>query len=113
MVVDSDANSTAFGEEKAKLSYDSHQWALERVGQISTKLGIDCEYRTLPAYVIVDVPVDDKQYKKLNDLEDEVAAVNRLGYGDRVQYTPTGKLGEAYEGGVIKWGAQATFHPTK
>lgn len=33
------------GRDGAKLAFESHQWALEHVGQVSKELGIECEYR--------------------------------------------------------------------
>ena len=53
----------AFGQDKAKLAYDSHQWALEHVGEVSKGLNISCEYRTLPAYTIVDFPETENCYE--------------------------------------------------
>ena len=38
------------GEEGAKTAAESHAWARDRVGELSTELGIECEYRRLPAY---------------------------------------------------------------
>ena len=102
-----------FGQDKAKLAYDSHQWALEHVGEVSKGLNINCEYRTLPGYTIVDVPETENSYEKRNNLHEEVEAVNKLGYGSRVSYKPRGEMGDLYKGGVIQWKDQATFHPTE
>lgn len=38
------------GDRGAKLAAESHQRALNRVGEISKKHGIECEYRQLPGY---------------------------------------------------------------
>lgn len=38
------------GREGAKAAAESHNWAIERIGQISQELGIDCEYHLVPAY---------------------------------------------------------------
>jgi glycine/D-amino acid oxidase-like deaminating enzyme len=45
------------GDAGAKAAADSHTWALNRVGEISKQLGIECEYRQLPGY-------DISQYRK-------------------------------------------------
>ena|SRR5258706_7033754 len=103
----------AFGQDNANLAYESHQWALEHVGEVSKGLNISCEYRTLPGYTIVDVPETETSYKKRNNLPEEVEAVKRIGYGSKVSYEPRGNMGNVYKGGVIKWQGQATFHPTK
>ena len=52
-----------FGQDKAKLAYDSHQWALEHVGEVSKGLNISCEYRTLPAYTMVNFPETENCYE--------------------------------------------------
>lgn len=33
------------GKDGAKLAYESHQWALNHVGEVAKELGIECEYR--------------------------------------------------------------------
>jgi len=103
----------AFGQDKARLAYNSHQWALEHVGDVSKGLKINCEYRTLLGYTIVDVPETESSYERRNDLPDEVEAMNKIGCGSKISYEPKGDMGDAYKGGVIQWNGQATFHPTK
>ncbi|KAF5633949.1 hypothetical protein F25303_8950 [Fusarium sp. NRRL 25303] len=38
------------GDEGARIAAESHAWGRDRVGEISQMLGIECEYRKLPAY---------------------------------------------------------------
>lgn len=33
------------GKDGAKMAYESHQWAINHVGEVSKELGIECEYR--------------------------------------------------------------------
>jgi len=33
------------GKDGARLAYESHQWALNHVGEVANELGIECEYR--------------------------------------------------------------------
>lgn len=40
------------GKDHARIAAESHTWALNRVGEISKQLNIDCEYRYLPDYEI-------------------------------------------------------------
>ncbi|KAF8541003.1 hypothetical protein BDD12DRAFT_908971 [Trichophaea hybrida] len=75
-----------FGEDGAKKAFDSHQYALERVEEISKAEGIDCEYH-------------------------EVEALKKLGI--KHNYENKGKIGEAYTGAILEFPHQATFHPTK
>lgn len=101
----------AFGEQGAKYAFESHQWALERVGTISRNEGIDCEYRILPGIMIVEVPDTDPKYSKKNDLPDEVEALKKLGIPHK--YYPNGSVGKAYTGAVLEFEQQGAFHPTK
>lgn len=50
------------GKEHAKINAQSHQYAIERVGQISKELGIECEYRLIKAYNISQYPYGTKEH---------------------------------------------------
>lgn len=100
-----------FGEDGARKAFDSHQYALEHVGEVAAAEGIDCEYRTLPGYQIVEVPDSHPDYSSKNDLPQELEACKKLGIN--VNYNEKGSIGEAYTGAVLEWPKQATFHPTK
>ncbi|RPA99868.1 FAD/NAD(P)-binding domain-containing protein [Choiromyces venosus 120613-1] len=100
-----------FGEDGARKAFESHQYALERVGDISKHEGIECEYRNIPGLVIVEVPDTDPSYAEKNDLPQEYEACKKLGVN--VNYIPNGKLGEAYTGAILEFPRQATYHPTK
>ncbi|TGZ76175.1 DAO-domain-containing protein [Ascodesmis nigricans] len=100
-----------YGKEGARTAYDSHQWALERVGEVARKEGIECEYRTLDGVLIVSVPDTDPEYVTKNDLPQEAKALETLGIPYRFQ--EKGKVGELYTGAVLTMMGQATFHPTK
>ncbi|KAI5803742.1 gamma-glutamylputrescine oxidoreductase [Geopyxis carbonaria] len=100
-----------FGEEGARKAFDSHQYALERIGEIAAAEGIECEYRQLPGKVIVSKSETAAEYDKENDLADEVAALQTLNIP--YKYEEHGRVGEAYTGGVLEFQKQATFHPTK
>lgn len=104
-------STPAFGEDGARKAFDSHQYALERVGEVAAAEGIECEYRQLPGHVIVQVPDTDASYGKKNDLPKEYEACKQLGIN--VSYVEKGRVGEAYTGAVLEFPKQATFHPTK
>lgn len=93
-----------FGEDGAKKAYESHQYAVERVGEIAKELGIDCEYRHLPAKII-------KAPEEKNDLQDEYEAMQKLGIPSK--YEESAKLGANYQGPILTVERQGTFHPTK
>lgn len=110
--ISSCANSiAAFGEKGARTAYDSHSWALHRIGEIAKAEGIECEYRKHSAKLIVSVPMGDPGYEKANDLAKEAEALKKLDIPHI--YTEHAKVGAAYEGGVLEYTDQATFHPTK
>lgn len=62
------------------MAVDSHTYAINRVGEISKELGIECEYRQLPGY-------DISQYEKgqdgheddVQEFHEEVKKMNELG----------------------------------
>ncbi|KIW91350.1 uncharacterized protein Z519_08246 [Cladophialophora bantiana CBS 173.52] len=105
-----------FGADGAKHAAESHDWALKHVGEVSKELGIDCEYRMLPAYNLSQYPVGTKEHNHdMSDLKEESALQKELGLDARYDESLTvkgwsGKLDQ--RGGAIV-GRQATFHPTK
>ncbi|KAK5174512.1 uncharacterized protein LTR77_001592 [Saxophila tyrrhenica] len=107
------------GEEGAKLAADSHKWASKHVGEVARELGIDCEYRQLPAYLI-------SQYDRQTQSSEHDAEVKRLIMGEVEQANRFGLSAEFKTGFAVKgWDGkpdqrdasifheQATFHPTK
>ncbi|KAK6513173.1 hypothetical protein TWF506_009337 [Arthrobotrys conoides] len=100
------------GIEHARLIYESHQYAIKRVGEISKKYGIECEYDELPGWVMVQVASTNHDYDAKNDLKGEPEALAKLGYQDRVEYVETEKLGP-YVGAMLKIKGEGKFHPTK
>jgi glycine/D-amino acid oxidase-like deaminating enzyme len=68
------------GETGAKAAADSHAWARDRVGEISKALGIECEYRRLPAYEISQYAVQDAKHDdEVKELRKEEAIQKKLG----------------------------------
>jgi len=100
------------GVDETKLVYESHQYAIKRVGQIAEKHGIECEYVQLPAKVIVSVPSTDPSYENKNDLAGEPEAYRQIGHESMAEYAQNGDLG-AYTGGILTTKGEAKFHPTK
>jgi glycine/D-amino acid oxidase-like deaminating enzyme len=65
------------GQKGAKAAADSHTWALQRVGEISKELQIDCEYRMLPGYEVSQWPRGDKRHDEdARELRAEVLQSN-------------------------------------
>ncbi|RAL11229.1 FAD-dependent oxidoreductase [Aspergillus homomorphus CBS 101889] len=104
------------GFEGAKAAADSHTWAIQRVGEISKNLGIDCEYRTLPAYEISQYPRGDSKHdKEISELKEEVELVTKLGLNASYHegLAVKGWDGAPDQRDAAVFNGQATFHPTK
>ncbi|KAL8932998.1 MAG: hypothetical protein Q9211_006017, partial [Gyalolechia sp. 1 TL-2023] len=104
------------GQSAAQMAVDSHTYALNRVGEISQKLGIECEYRHLPAY-------DISQYERgqdghdddVEDFKAEAKKMNELGMTASFKegFAVKGWDGKVDQRDAVTYEGQATFHPTK
>ena len=104
------------GNDGAKAVAESYTWAIKRVDHISTKLGIDCEYRRLPAYHISQyVKGDERHAKEVESLKQEVVKAGELGVSASFEedYAIKGWDGKIDQRDVAIYHQQATFHPTK
>ncbi|PGH00924.1 hypothetical protein AJ80_09086 [Polytolypa hystricis UAMH7299] len=104
------------GLEDAKAAADSHSWALNRVGDVSKKLGIECEYRHLPGYQISQYARGDRRHdEEVKGLRAEVERAKSLGldvsYLDG--FAVKGWDGKPDQRDAAIFANQATFHPTK
>ncbi|KAH7384692.1 FAD dependent oxidoreductase-like protein [Pyrenochaeta sp. MPI-SDFR-AT-0127] len=104
------------GDRGAKAAADSHHWALNRVGEISKQLGIECEYRQLPGYDFSQYPRGSKEHADdVKALIDEGRKAKELGLEAEYQ---EGFLLKGWDASVdhrdaVIYSGQATFHPTK
>jgi glycine/D-amino acid oxidase-like deaminating enzyme/nitrite reductase/ring-hydroxylating ferredoxin subunit len=104
------------GDKGAKAAADSHHWALNRVGEISKQLGIECEYRILPGYDFSQYPKGSKDHADdVKTLREEGEKAKELGL--QTEYREGFKL-KGWEGNIdqsdaVIYAHQATFHPTK
>ena len=104
------------GNDGAKSVAESQAWAIKRIGEISEKLGIDCEYRQLPAYHISQYVKDDERHaKEVESLKEEVAKSGELGLSVSFEegYAIKGWDGKIDQRDAAVFKQQATFHPTK
>ncbi|KAG7009312.1 hypothetical protein G7Y79_00003g011800 [Physcia stellaris] len=110
------AISKKHGDEGAKLAAESHTWALHHVGEVSKKLGIECEYRVLPGYEISQYPTNDpKHAEEVEEMRKEAEKAKSLGLPVSFK---DGLAIQGWDGKVDQRDAalnseQATFHPTK
>jgi hypothetical protein len=106
------------GEKGAQLAADSHSWAIGRVGEISSALGIDCEFRRLPGYQVSQHD-RNKQPKEHDDdvkeLKAEVTKAQSLKMDAEYKedYAVKGWDGEPDQRDAGVFFNQGTFHPTK
>lgn len=105
-----------FGDKGAAIAAESHQWALEHVGEISKDLGIDCEYRRLPGYEVSQFPKGTPDHENdVKELKEEVAYMKSLGmnaqWSDNLTIKGWDGKPDQRDGAIIN--DQATFHPTK
>lgn len=104
------------GDDGAKMAAQSHTWAIDRVGEISKKLGIECEYRYLPGYEISQYPVGHPEHaKEVKEIKQEVEKARSLGMNATYQ---EGLVVKGWDGQIDQrdgavFAGQATFHPTK
>ncbi|PVI00874.1 FAD dependent oxidoreductase [Periconia macrospinosa] len=104
------------GDDGAKAAAESHMWALNRVGEISKQLGIECEYRQLPGYDISQYPKGTKEHSE--DMEEIIKDGEKArALGLKTQYKE-GFAVKGWDGSIdqrdaVIYEGQATFHPTK
>ncbi|USW55904.1 Putative FAD dependent oxidoreductase, rieske [2Fe-2S] iron-sulfur domain, yhfW Rieske [Septoria linicola] len=106
------------GKAGAEIAARSHDWAIERVGEIAQKHQIDCEYRKLRGiqvsqYDISKYPKEHQQ--EIDELKEEVAKAKGCGLDVTFQegYKVKGWDGEPDQRDAAIFNNQATFHPTK
>jgi glycine/D-amino acid oxidase-like deaminating enzyme/nitrite reductase/ring-hydroxylating ferredoxin subunit len=104
------------GFQGAKAAADGHTWAINKVEEVSKKLGIECEFRRLPAYRVSWLEHSDPRHEKDRwEIQQEAEAAQKLGldatYRDGL--TIRGWDGSPDQRDGTIFGRQATFHPTK
>ncbi|KAL8923193.1 MAG: hypothetical protein Q9208_004756 [Pyrenodesmia sp. 3 TL-2023] len=104
------------GKDGAQMAVDSHTYAINRVGEISKKLGIECEYRQLPGYDISQYERgQDGHQEDVEDFKEEAKIMRELGMDARYQegFAVRGWDGKVDQRDAQVYAGQATFHPTK
>ncbi|MBV9773791.1 MAG: FAD-dependent oxidoreductase [Gemmatimonadetes bacterium] len=93
------------GPEGARIAYESHQAAVERIGEIVAAEGIDCDYVRLDGYLFHGAEENE-------DFDRELEAARRAGFTDveRVERIP----GAPFDSGpALRFPRQARFHPLR
>lgn len=94
------------GREGARLAYESHQAAIERIGEIVAAEGIDCGYERLDGYLFPgggDGP---------EVLDRELAAAHRAGFTD-VERLLRAPVTTFDTGPCLRFPRQGQFHPLR
>jgi glycine/D-amino acid oxidase-like deaminating enzyme/nitrite reductase/ring-hydroxylating ferredoxin subunit len=94
------------GREGARLAYESHQAAIERIGDIVAAEGIDCGYERLDGYLFPgggDGP---------EVLDRELEAAHRAGFTD-VERLPRAPVTTFDTGPCLRFPRQGQFHPLR
>lgn len=94
------------GEEGARLAYESHAAAIDRIERLCTELDIDCDFERLDGYLFLAEGDGEAT------LERELAAANRAGIhgAERMPRAP----GAPFDTGpCIRFPRQAQFHPLR
>jgi len=106
------------GDKGAVIAAESHKWAIDQVGAVAKELGIECEYRQLPAYQFsqYDRKKQSKEHEdEIKELKEEVAKTKSLGMDVDYKegFAVPGWDGEPDQRDAAIFQGQATFHPTK
>ncbi|MBE3041081.1 FAD-dependent oxidoreductase, partial [Candidatus Bathyarchaeota archaeon] len=104
------------GNQGAQAAADSHTWALNHVGKVSERLGIECEYRHLPGYEISQYEQSDSRHEEdMKHLKEEAETAKKLGLDAQFnpELTVRGWDGKVNQRGGAVFANQATFHPTR
>lgn len=97
------------GERGARLAAESHAAAIDHVESLVRELGVDCQWKRLDGYLVVNHEHRDEQDKLLDD---ELAACRRAGLSvDRVSSLPVPWPGEL--GPALRFHGQAQCHPIR
>ena len=93
------------GEEHARLAYESHTAAIDKIEQIVTEEKIDCDLLRLDGHLIEAEEGED-------DLEEELAAAHRCGFKD-VEWVERAPIDGWDSGRCLKFPRQGQFHILK
>ncbi|KAL9576429.1 MAG: hypothetical protein Q9212_007101 [Teloschistes hypoglaucus] len=104
------------GDEGARLAVESHSYAIDRVGEISKELGIDCEYRLVTGYDISHHQRgQDGHEDDVKEFKEEAKKMTELGLKAEYKdgFAIKGWDGKPDQRGALTYAHQGLFHPTK
>ncbi|KAI4251305.1 MAG: hypothetical protein LQ352_004922, partial [Teloschistes flavicans] len=104
------------GDDGARLAVESHSYAIDRIGEISKELGIECEYRLLPGYDISQYQRgQDGHEDDIKEFKEEARKMSELGIKAEYKhgFAIKGWDGKIDQRDVLTYAHQGAFHPTK
>ncbi|KAK5997719.1 Putative Rieske 2Fe-2S iron-sulfur YhfW-like protein [Cladobotryum mycophilum] len=104
------------GLNGAQAAAESHQWAVNRIGEVAKELNIECEYRRVPGYEISQYERNDKNHESdAKDIKSEAELAKQLGLSVefREGLEVRGWTGKPDQRDGAVFSDQAAFHPTK
>ncbi|KAL8706982.1 MAG: hypothetical protein Q9201_000030 [Fulgogasparrea decipioides] len=104
------------GKDGARLAVESHTYAINRIGEISKELGIDCEYRQFSGYDISQYPKGSNEHEDdVKEFKEEEKIMNEIGLKARFQegFAVKGWDGKIDQRDALIYSGQGAFHPTK
>jgi glycine/D-amino acid oxidase-like deaminating enzyme/nitrite reductase/ring-hydroxylating ferredoxin subunit len=96
----------AHGEEGARLTYQSHQAAIEQIARTVEEEAIDCDFQRVDGYLFL-APGEREEF-----LYDELAAAHRAGFHD-AELLDRAPLREYDTGACVRFPRLAQFHPLR
>jgi glycine/D-amino acid oxidase-like deaminating enzyme/nitrite reductase/ring-hydroxylating ferredoxin subunit len=94
------------GTKGARLAFESHRAAIDRIGEIARKEGIDCDYQRVDGYLIV------AEGQSQDELDEELQACHRVGKTD-VAFADRAPLPGFDSGRCLRHPGQGQFHILK
>jgi glycine/D-amino acid oxidase-like deaminating enzyme/nitrite reductase/ring-hydroxylating ferredoxin subunit len=95
-----------YGAEGAKLAYESHTQAIDRIQEIVFENGIECDFKRVSGYLFLD------KKTSVDTLKKELEAVREAG-GENVELFDQLPMGGGDRGPCLHYPRQAQFHPLK
>ena len=110
-MVITDGTQSLHGVENTALIAESQQAAIERIAEIVTKHRIDCDFTRINGYMFQGLPSNTEGFE-LDTLQSIYKAISETQKID-VSLVDDANIPGLDSGKSIRFGQQATFHPTK
>lgn len=96
------------GSDGVRLAWESHQAAIDRIGEIVVRERIDCDYRRLDGYLFL--AEEDRARPEM--LDEELQGAHRAGFHG-VELLPSAPAAPFETGPCLRYPRQGRFHPLR